>query len=201
MNKTTKGAIIGTGGGAAAGALIGRAAGNTALGAIIGGAVGGTAGTLIGRRMDRQAEEIRRQVPNATVERVGEGIDIEFDSKVLFATGRATLQAAAQETLNSLIAILNKYPDTNIEIQGHTDNTGPDEVNERLSLERAESVRNYLTNAGISGSRLTVKGMGERFAKYTNDTEEGRAKNRRVEFLISANEKMKQEAQREAQSN
>lgn len=201
MTKTQKGAIIGTSGGAAIGAVIGRASGNTALGTIIGAAVGGTAGVLIGKKMDKQAEEIKKQVPNAKVERVGEGIEIEFESKILFDFDKSNLQPAAKKSLDELVTILKKYPDTNIEIQGHTDNKGTDSYNEALSQKRANAVMIYLVDKGIASSRLNPKAYGERYPKYSNDTEEGRAQNRRVEFLITANEKMKSDAEKEAQNS
>jgi outer membrane protein OmpA-like peptidoglycan-associated protein len=198
MNKTQKGAAIGVAGGAAAGAVIGKAAGNTALGAIIGAAVGGATGAVIGRKMDKQAKEIEQQVPDAKVERVGEGIVVEFSSNVLFGYDKSNVSTDASVTLDKLIIILNKYPDTNLEIQGHTDNAGTDEYNEGLSIRRANGVAKYLTAHGISSSRLTLKGFGERVPKYSNDTEDGRSKNRRVEFLITANEKMVEDAKKEA---
>lgn len=198
MTKTQKGAIIGTSGGAAVGAVIGRASGNTALGTIIGAAVGGTAGVLIGKKMDKQAEEIKKQVPNAKVERVGEGIEIEFESKVLFDYDQSGLKTEAKTSLNEFVTILKKFPDTNIEIQGHTDNKGSDAYNDALSQRRANAVMVYLIDKGIPNSRMNPKAMGENFPKYTNDTEEGRSQNRRVEFLITANEKMVSDAEKEA---
>ena len=198
MTKTQKGAIIGTTGGAAVGAVIGRASGNTALGTIIGAAVGGTAGVLIGKKMDKQAEEIKKQVPNAKVERVGEGINIEFESKVLFDYDQSGLKTEAKTSLNEFVTILKKFPDTNIEIQGHTDSKGSDAYNDALSQRRANAVMVYLIDRGIANSRMNPKAMGENFPKYTNDTEEGRSQNRRVEFLITANEKMVSDAEKEA---
>ncbi len=198
MTKTQKGAIIGTSGGAAMGAVIGRASGNTALGTIIGAAVGGTAGVLIGKKMDKQAEEIKKQVPNAKVERVGEGIEIEFESKVLFDYDESGLKAEAKTSLNEFVAILKKFPDTNIEIQGHTDNKGSDAYNDALSQRRANAVMVYLIDRGIANSRMNPKAMGENHPKYTNETEEGRSQNRRVEFLITANEKMISDAEKES---
>jgi outer membrane protein OmpA-like peptidoglycan-associated protein len=198
MNKTQKGAVIGTAGGAAAGAVIGKAAGNTALGAIIGATVGGVTGAVIGRKMDKQAEEIKNEVPGAKVERVGEGIVVEFSSAVLFGFDQSSLSSKAESTLGDLIKILNKYPDTDLEIQGHTDNTGTDKYNQSLSERRASTVSNYLTNHGIALERVKTVGFGEAAPKYSNDTESGRAQNRRVEFLITANEKMKNDAKKEA---
>jgi outer membrane protein OmpA-like peptidoglycan-associated protein len=197
MNKTKKGAIIGTAGGAAIGGVIGRASGNTALGVIIGGAVGGTAGVLIGKKMDKQAEEIKKEVPGAKVERVGEGIVVEFTSKILFGFDRSDLMSEAETNLNNLITVLNKYPDTNIEIQGHTDNKGTDEYNMSLAEKRAGAVSSFLKSHGIKSSRISLKPFGESAPKYTNETEEGRAQNRRVDFLITANEKMKADARKE----
>ncbi|MDZ7605824.1 MAG: OmpA family protein [Cyclobacteriaceae bacterium] len=198
LNKTQKGAIVGTGGGAAAGAVIGKAAGNTALGAIIGAAVGGTAGAVIGHKMDKQAEEIAKTVPDATVNRVGEGIVVEFNSNVLFGFDKSNLTGDARANLDKLVKILAGYPDTDIEIQGHTDSKGSTAYNQRLSEQRAGAVSNYLITQNISDNRITMVGFGEELPKYLNDSEDGRAKNRRVEFLIAANEKMREEAEKEA---
>lgn len=197
-NKSQKGAVIGGAGGAVVGGAIGKAAGNTAMGAIIGAAVGGAAGAIIGRNMDKQAQEIAKEVPNAKVERVGEGIVVEFSNNVLFGFDRSDLSTGAMTTLNDLITILNKYPDTNLEIQGHTDSKGTDEYNMGLSERRASAVSSYLSSKGISSARITTKGYGESAPKYSNDTESGMAQNRRVEFLITANEKMKADAKAQA---
>ena len=193
-NRTQKGAAVGTGAGAATGAVIGRASGNTALGAIIGAAVGGAGGAIIGSQMDKQAAEIQRNVPDAKVERVGEGIVVEFSSNVLFGFDQSTLSGDAKNNLNKLVTVLNSYPDTDIEIQGHTDNTGSDAYNKKLSKQRAGAVSSYLTGKGIASRRLNTKGFGENSPKYSNNTDSGQAQNRRVEFLITANEKMKAEA-------
>jgi len=194
MNKTEKGAVIGTAGGAAAGAVIGKAAGNTAMGAIIGAAVGGATGAVIGHQMDKQAEDMKKSVPDAKVERVGEGIVVEFTEKILFAFNKSDLSVGAMSNLDKAITVFQKYPETNIEIQGHTDSKGSENYNMKLSNERAVNVRNYLHRNGVASSRLTVKAFGESAPKYDNNTAEGQAQNRRVEFLITANEKMKQEA-------
>ncbi|SEP25603.1 OmpA family protein [Niastella yeongjuensis] len=198
MNKTTKGAIIGTAGGGAVGAVIGKVAGNTALGAVIGAAVGGATGAVIGHKMDKQAKEIESQVPGAKVDRVGEGIVVEFSDKILFATNQFTLNAAASTNLDKLATILKGYPDTDIEIQGHTDSQGADDYNMTLSEKRAASVATYLKGKGIAAGRIKTKGFGETAPVATNDTEDGRAQNRRVNFLITANEKMKADAKKEA---
>ena len=197
-NKTQKGAAVGTVGGGAAGAVIGKASGNTALGAIIGAAVGGTAGAIIGNQMDKQAEEIAKTVPDAKVIRVEEGIVVEFSSNVLFGFDKSSLSADAKTNLDKLVKVLDAYPETDIEIQGHTDSRGSLAYNENLSVERATAVSSYLVTNTVEASRLTVVGYGESFPKYENDTEAGRAQNRRVEFLISANEKMRADAEKEA---
>lgn len=197
-NKTQKGAVVGTAAGGATGAVIGRASGNTALGAIIGAAVGGAGGAVIGRQMDKQAEEIQKTVPDAKVERVGEGIVVEFSSNVLFGFDQSNLSSEAKTNLDKLVIVLNGYPDTDIEIQGHTDSKGSEAYNENLSKQRARTVSNYLTGKDIASNRMTIKGFGEIAPKYSNDSKSGRAQNRRVEFLITANEKMKAEAQQNA---
>ncbi len=198
LNKTQKGAIIGTSAGGATGAIVGKVAGNTALGAIIGAAVGGASGAIIGNQMDKQAEEIAKTVPDAKVVRVGEGIVVEFSSNILFGFDQSNLSTEAKSNLDKLVKILETYPDTNIEVQGHTDSKGSLSYNKNLSQQRAEIVTNYLNTKGIANARLTAKGFGESLPKYENDTESGRAQNRRVEFLISANEKMKAEAEKNA---
>ena len=198
LNKTQKGAIIGTSGGGAAGAIIGRAAGNTALGAIIGAAVGGASGAIIGHQMDKQADEIAKTVPDAKVVRVGEGIVVEFSSSVLFGFDKSNLSTEAKTNLDKLVKILDGYSETDIEIQGHTDSKGSLAYNKTLSQQRAGAVSNYLNSKNIKGSRLSTVGFGETLPKYQNETESGRSQNRRVEFLITANEKMKAEAEKQA---
>jgi outer membrane protein OmpA-like peptidoglycan-associated protein len=197
-NKTQKGAAIGTASGGAAGAVIGRASGNTALGAIIGAAVGGGAGAVIGRQMDKQAEEIAKNVPDAKVERVGEGIVVEFSSNILFGFDESNLSADAKTNLDKLVVVLNSYADTDIEVQGHTDSKGSVAYNQTLSEQRAGTVSKYLTGKGIAADRMNIKGFGEDLPKYENDTSDGRTQNRRVEFMITANEKMKAEAAEQA---
>jgi len=180
------------------GAVIGKATGNPALGAIIGATVGGATGAIIGREMDKQAAEIEQTVPDAKVERVGEGIVVEFSSAVLFGFDQSDLSAEAKANLDKLVKVLNTYPDTNIEVQGHTDSKGSETYNQNLSVKRATSVSDYLAANQITSSRITTKGFGETLPEYDNETEEGRAQNRRVEFLITANEKMVAKAAAEA---
>lgn len=201
MNRTQKGAVVGTAAGGAMGAVIGRASGNTALGAIIGAAVGGTAGAVIGNQMDKQAEEIARAVPDARVLRVGEGIMVEFSSAILFGFDQSSLSNDARTNLDKLVIVLKRHPNTDIEIQGHTDSRGSLAHNQGLSERRATAVSNYLISKEVSVGRLTVVGYGETLPKYVNDTEQGRAQNRRVEFVITANDKMRAEAEAAAAAN
>jgi len=196
--KTQKGAVIGGTAGAVGGTIIGKAAGNKTLGTILGAAIGGTAGAIIGHDMDKQAEEIKDQIPGAKVERIDEGIKVEFNEKILFAFSKSDLSDSAKMNLDKLATALTNYPNTNIEIQGHTDSRGTEEYNMGLSLRRANAVHDYLVSKGIDGSRMTVKGYGESAPAYTNDTPEGMAQNRRVEFLITANDKMKADAEKKA---
>jgi outer membrane protein OmpA-like peptidoglycan-associated protein len=198
-SRSQKGAVIGAAGGGAVGAVIGKAAGNTAMGAIIGATVGGVTGAVIGRKMDKQAEEMQEVLKDdAVVKREGEGIVINFKEKVLFGFNSADLGATAQGNLNKLVDVLNRYPDTNIEVIGHTDSIGTASYNQTLSERRASTVLRYLQNRGINTNRLKARGMGQNDPIADNSTEDGRAQNRRVEFVITANEKMKAEARREA---
>lgn len=190
LSRAFKGGAIGTAAGGAAGAVIGRASGNTAMGAVIGATVGGVSGAIIGNQMDKQAAEIKKEVPGVNVERVGEGIVIEFTSDVLFGFDASSLKSDAKENLDKLITILNKYPDTNIEIHGHTDSKGSLEYNQALSERRAKAVSAYLSSNNITNQRLTTIGFGEAKPVTENETADGRAHNRRVEFAITANEKM-----------
>lgn len=198
MNKTKRGAIIGSGSGAVVGGLIGKAAGNTALGAIIGAAVGGAAGAYIGRYMDKQADEMKRDIDGAEIERVGEGIKITFDSGLLFDVNKSDLKQPSRENLAKLATILNKYEDTNILLEGHTDASGSDEYNLELSRRRAQSVSNYLASLGVDVTRFTIMGYGEQQPIAENDTPQGRQQNRRVEVAIYANDKLKKVAEQQA---
>ncbi|RJP82266.1 MAG: OmpA family protein [Candidatus Zixiibacteriota bacterium] len=195
-SKAVQGGAIGAAGGAVVGGAIGYAAGNTAVGAIIGAAAGGTAGVLIGHHMDKQAEELRKDLENAKIERIGEGIKITFNSGILFAINSSQLQPAAKANIENLARVLNKYPDTNILIEGDTDNTGTEEYNQRLSERRAQAVADYSKGQGVAGSRISTLGLGEANAIASNDTEAGRQQNRRVEVAIFANDKMKAAAEK-----
>ena len=199
MSKTTKGGLIGAGSGAAAGAILGRVIGGggkgTAIGAIIGAAAGGTAGALIGRKMDKAAEDLQRDMQNARVERVGEGIKITFDSGILFDTNSANLRAASETDITKMAAVLQKYPDTNVLVEGHTDNSGSDAINQPLSERRAQAVATSTIAKGVSSSRITTQGYGSTQPVGDNATAEGKQANRRVEIAIYANEKMKKAAE------
>lgn len=197
--KTQKGTAIGAAAGGVIGAIIGKKAGNTAVGAILGGAIGGTAGAVIGRKMDRQAEEIKQTVPNAEVIREGEGIIVKFDSGILFDVNKSDLKTVARTNIENLSTSLKNNPETTILIVGHTDATGSDDYNKRLSERRAGAVKAYAQSQGISEMRLSTEGRGENEPIADNDTETGRAQNRRVEIVIVANETMKQEAKASAQ--
>lgn len=195
MSKTEKGAVIGVGAGAMVGAGIGKLAGNTALGAVVGAAVGGAGGAAIGKYMDKQAKEMEAKMEAAKVERVGEGIRVTFDSGLLFALNSSELSAKSKEELRKFSEVLNKYPDTNLNINGHTDNTGSDELNQKLSEKRAQSVSKFLIGQKVTASRFTVSGYGETQPKVDNSTPENRALNRRVEVIVIANADLVKAAQ------
>jgi outer membrane protein OmpA-like peptidoglycan-associated protein len=200
-NRKATGGVIGAGAGGAVGGVIGHAAGNTALGAIIGAAVGGTAGVLIGNEMDKRAAEMRKDIQGARIERIGEGIKITFDTGLLFDWDKSDLRAQAKTNIESLAKILNKYPDTNVLVEGDTDNTGAEDYNLKLSERRAQAVASYLMGQSVSGSRISTVGLGETNPIASNDTDYGRQQNRRVEVAVFANDKLKKAAQDQASSN
>lgn len=184
-------------GGAAAGAVIGGIASGSARGAIVGAAIGGAAGAAVGAVMDAQAEDLQDRLPNARVERVGEGIAVTFDSGILFAVNSSQLQSAGQQNLRDLAASLEEYEGTDVLVVGHTDSTGDAAYNQGLSERRADSARNFLIGAGLESSRVRAIGRGEEEPVDTNDTEAGRQANRRVEIAIFASEEMQQEMLRQ----
>jgi outer membrane protein OmpA-like peptidoglycan-associated protein len=188
LNKKEEGAIIGATAGAAVGGVIGNQTGSTARGAIIGAVVGGTAGAIIGHQMDQQAKELSQNIKGATVERVGEGIEVTFASGLLFAFDSDSIQAAAGTNLRELASSLQKYPDSQLLIVGHTDNVGDDSYNQALSQRRSNSAATYLAAQGVARTRLAATGKGESEPVATNDTDAGRQKNRRVEVAIYASE-------------
>ena len=193
--RSQKGAAVGSGTGAVIGGVIGNQAGNTAIGAILGAAIGGAAGAYIGNYMDKQADEIERDLEGATVTRVGEGIKVTFDSGILFDVNKADLKPAAKANLENLAQILQKYDDTAILLEGHTDSTGSEEHNLGLSRARAESVKLYLVQLTVAAPRFSTVGYGEVQPIADNATEEGRQANRRVELAIMANDDLKKVAE------
>jgi outer membrane protein OmpA-like peptidoglycan-associated protein len=197
-NRTKKGAVIGAAGGGAAGAVIGHATGSTVRGAIIGAAVGGAAGALIGRHMDKQAEKMAREIPDAKVSRVGEGIAVSFESGILFPFDSAALQEGGRTNLRKLADSLKENARTDVMIVGHADSIGRAGYNQELSERRARAAVDYLGGQGVPRSRLIASGKGETDPVASNETEEGRRQNRRVEVAIYANKEWREEAKREA---
>lgn len=198
-SRAVKGGAIGAGAGGGVGAVIGKQVGGkdgTAVGAIIGAVVGGTAGALIGRHMDKQAEELRNDLEGASVERVGEGIKITFDSGLLFAVDKSDLNAASEANLRELATTLKKYEDTDVLIEGHTDADGAEDHNQTLSEARARSVQRFLLGEGVRPARMTTVGYGEMQPVADNASATGKASNRRVEIAIYANDRMKKAAER-----
>ena len=206
-NNKQKGAVIGAAGGAVLGAILGNnigKGGNGELGAVIGGVVGGAAGVLIGSKMDKNAQKIEEEIPGAQVERVDDDIIVTFDenSGINFATNKYNINSSSQETLDKLTAILIEFPDTDVLVIGHTDSAGAETYNMTLSKNRAQAVANYFTGPkGLAPGRFTTNWFGEGSPIASNDTAEGRAQNRRVNIVLIPNEKMKQEAEREANGN
>lgn len=198
-NNQQKGTVIGTAAGAVIGGVLGNNIGkgkNAPAGAVLGGIVGGVAGNVIGRNMDKQAKEIKETLPGAEVERVGEGIKVTMkENMVNFGFDSSNLTSAAMANLDKLAEVLKNNPDTNINIYGHTDSKGSDEYNLSLSDRRAAAVKSYLASKGIASSRMLTMGVGEKEPIASNDTDAGRAQNRRVEFAITANEEMIKDAQ------
>ena len=199
-NNTQKGAAIGTGGGALVGAIIGKMAGNTAVGAALGGAIGAGTGAIIGNRMDK-AKKQAEQVQNAQVESVTDkngfsAVKVTFDSGILFATNKADLSASAKNSLAQFANVLNSNRDCDVTIIGHTDNTGSDAINQPLSVNRANSVSNYLKSCGVQASQIkSVEGQGSTNPVADNSTAAGRQQNRRVEVYMYASREMIQAAQ------
>ncbi|MCB0664384.1 MAG: OmpA family protein [Saprospiraceae bacterium] len=193
-SRRTQGTIIGAAVGAATGAVAAKK--NRAAAILLGASIGGVAGNLIGQYMDKQAEEIRRDLEGAKVERIGEGIVVTFDSGLLFDFDSDALRQSTRENLAQLATTLKKYDDTEVIIFGHTDSIGDTAYNRNLSERRADSVENYLTGLHIDSQRLEPQGMGESDPLASNDTEEGRQLNRRVEVTIMANKKLIRDAKK-----
>ena len=194
LSNQQKGAAGGATTGAVLGAVIADATGgSTAVGAILGAAVGGAAGAAIGGRMDKQAEELENELPSADVERVGEGIQVTFDSGILFDFDSSTLRNAARANLADLAASLVEYPGTSVLVVGHTDGVGADAYNQALSERRANAARAYLLSQGLSPDRVEALGLGESEPVDDNETDRGRQNNRRVEVAIFASDEMQAE--------
>ncbi len=186
--KSQTGAAVGAAGGAVVGGVIGHAAGSTATGVIIGAAAGGIVGAVIGAEMDKQAKELKQNIPGATVERVGEGITVTFASGLLFDFDSDVVRPEAASNLRNLAASLSKYPGSDLLIVGHTDQVGAASYNQGLSERRSASAANYLVGQGVRRTRIATRGMGETEPLESNDTELGRQRNRRVEVAIYASE-------------
>lgn len=188
QTQKERGAVIGATVGGAAGAVIGKHQGSTAKGAIIGATVGGVVGGVIGHQMDQQAKKLEQNIPGAIVERVGEGIQVTFQSGLLFDFDSDRVKADAAQNLRNLAASLGEYPNTSLLIVGHTDAVGSDSYNQALSERRARSTALYLVGQGVSAGRLQTVGRGETEPVADNQTEVGMQKNRRVEVAIYASD-------------
>lgn len=198
LNQQQLGTLLGAGGGGALGAGIGALIGK-GKGAAIGGAVGviagGVAGTLIGKHMKKKADEIAAKVDGARVDTVTDvngytAVKVTFDEGILFAFGKSDLSNSAKNSLNNFAQALITEPNTDVQIYGHTDNVGTRAANDKVSQQRADNVRNYLVNKGVPSYRMTAKGLAYDYPVASNDTDAGRAQNRRVEVYISANDTM-----------
>jgi outer membrane protein OmpA-like peptidoglycan-associated protein len=200
MSRTGQGGVIGGAAGGVVGGVIGHQSGNTAKGAIIGAVLGGAAGALIGHQMDQQARELKQNIPGATVERVGEGIQVTFASGLLFDFNSDVVKGNARANLEELARSLDKYDGSNLMIVGHTDNVGSDSYNQDLSERRANAAMRYLVSRNVDENRVATRGVGEDEPVATNATDSGRAKNRRVEVAIYASEAWRDQAKREAGS-
>ena len=190
-SKTGTGAVVGTVGGAVIGGGIGAAAGSTTKGVIIGAVIGGTAGAIIGHQMDKQAKELAQNIKGAKVERVGEGIQVTFESGLLYDFDSDVVRPEARTNLRELAASLDKYPNTDLLIVGHTDQLGTQTYNQGLSERRARSAASYLIAQGVSGTRIVTRGLGETEPVASNQTEAGRQANRRVEVAIYASKEFR----------
>jgi outer membrane protein OmpA-like peptidoglycan-associated protein len=193
-----RGLVIGAAGGAVLGGVIGKVSGSTAKGAIIGAAIGGAAGAIIGDQMDRQARELKRDIPGAKVERVGEGIQVTFESGLLYDFDSDVVKPAARTNLQALAGSLKKYPGDDLLILGHTDSIGTDAYNKTLSVRRADAAAEYLVSQGVDRSRIATGGLGEEEPVASNADDVGRRLNRRVEVAIYASKKLREEAKQKA---
>jgi outer membrane protein OmpA-like peptidoglycan-associated protein len=183
------------------GAVVGNAAGSTAKGAIIGAAVGGVAGAIIGSQMNDRAETLAQELDNATIERVGEGILVTFDSGILFGFDSSSLQAQARKNLSDLARVLAEDSDDyELLVAGHTDDSGADAYNQTLSERRAAAASDYLATQGIPGAQIRIRGLGEMEPVASNETSSGQEANRRVEVAIFASAEYRNEAIQQARN-
>jgi outer membrane protein OmpA-like peptidoglycan-associated protein len=199
MSQKQKGAVIGATAGAAAGAVIGNQTGSTARGAIIGAVIGGAAGAVIGHQMDQQAKELQQNIPGATITRVGEGIAVSFPSGILYPFNSTEILPAGKDNLRQLATSLDKYPNSDVLIVGHTDSVGTDAYNLDLSQRRALAASAYLQSLGVPAARLQTQGKGESEPISSNDTDDGRQRNRRVEIAIYASEAYRNQVKSQSQ--
>lgn len=185
-DKTGKGAAIG----AAAGAVVGILTGEREADEILArAAIGAAIGAGVGAYMDAQEEKLGH-IPGTSVERVADdALLIHFDSDILFAVDSSALAADSRNTLDQVAGVLNEYPKTAVVVQGHTDSTGSEAYNQGLSERRAGTVKNYLLLRGVDGARMTAIGFGETAPRASNDSEEGKRMNRRVDILVKAKAK------------
>ena len=182
VSNTAKGAGIG----AVAGGVIGAIAGDDEA-ALAGAAAGALIGGGIGQYMDRQEQELRRELASTgvRVQRNGDNIRLIMPGNITFATGQASVRPEFNQTLGAVARVLEKYDQTNVLVEGHTDNVGSDQSNLDLSIARAESVGNYLAGQGVSVPRIRALGYGETQPIAQNATDQGRAQNRRVEIQLT----------------
>src|SRR5438552_6902882 len=187
--KAKKGAIIGGVAGAVAGAILGNNRGHhsSKRGAVVGGVVGTAAGAIVGAMMDKQERELR-QIEGVNVTRTADNeLNVTVRNEVLFDFNSAGLRSASRDSLREMAGVFEKYPNTTIEVAGHTDSIGTAAYNQRLSERRADNVVNYLEQLGVRRSRLDGIGYGESQPRATNSTANGRQLNRRVEIHVRAN--------------
>jgi outer membrane protein OmpA-like peptidoglycan-associated protein len=183
--NTRQGAVVGGMLGAATGAIVSD---NRARGAVIGGILGAGTGALVGNNLDKQEAELRRDLGNqARITNTGDRLIVSMPQDILFAVDSATLRPDLQGDLRTIAGSLNSYPDTTIQVIGHTDNTGAAAYNQALSERRANAVAGVLINSGVSAGRIRTFGAGEDQPIASNQTPQGRAQNRRVEIVIVPN--------------
>lgn len=186
--NTQQGALVGAGIGAVLGAATGDSRDERARRAAIGAAVGGGLGAVGGAALDRQEAELRQQMgSNVGIVNTGEQLIVTLPQDLLFATDSTSLTGSMQADLRAVAASLNRYPDTTVNVIGHTDSTGAAAYNQDLSQRRAQAVASVLVNAGVSAARIRAIGRGEDQPVASNQTEQGRQLNRRVEIVITPN--------------